>query len=226
MRRRLYLHIGHPKCASTTIQSALARNVAALREHGFLVADGGLDFPESGPLGSSPTHEVAALIERGEPGLLEAVQRVDRASQRSGERFGRLVLSAESLTIPGAELFAKALRHVFEIHVLYYVRRQDDYLVSAWNQWGCKEGVGLAPYVERELAVPQPNFPRVLERWRPHADSLRVRPLHPAALTGGHVVTDLFDAILKSEEEHVDWLETQLGLIEKVGLENYQQSQT
>ena len=33
------------------------------------------------------------------------------------------------------------------------------------------------------------------------------------------------DAILVSEEEHVDWLETQLGLIEKVGLENYQQSQ-
>ena len=36
---------------------------------------------------------------------------------------------------------------------------------------------------------------------------------------------DLFDAILVSEEEHVDWLETQLGLIEKVGVENYQQSQ-
>jgi len=41
-----------------------------------------------------------------------------------------------------------------------------------------------------------------------------------------YVSRDLFDSILKSEEEHVDWLETQLGLIEKVGLENYQQSQT
>lgn len=40
------------------------------------------------------------------------------------------------------------------------------------------------------------------------------------------VSRDLFDRILESEEEHVDWLETQLGLIEKVGLENYQQSQT
>lgn len=40
-----------------------------------------------------------------------------------------------------------------------------------------------------------------------------------------YVSRDLFDAILKSEEEHVDWLETQLELIEKMGLENYIQLQ-
>ena len=40
-----------------------------------------------------------------------------------------------------------------------------------------------------------------------------------------YVSRDLFDAILQSEEEHVDWLETQLDLIERIGLENYCQSQ-
>ncbi len=40
------------------------------------------------------------------------------------------------------------------------------------------------------------------------------------------VSRDLFDDILKSEEEHVDWLETQLGLIDKMGLANYLQSQS
>ncbi len=40
-----------------------------------------------------------------------------------------------------------------------------------------------------------------------------------------YVSRDLFDSILESEEEHVDWLETQLELITKVGIENYQQSQ-
>lgn len=39
-----------------------------------------------------------------------------------------------------------------------------------------------------------------------------------------YVSRDLFQHILDDEEEHVDWLETQLGLIDKVTLENYLQS--
>jgi bacterioferritin len=40
-----------------------------------------------------------------------------------------------------------------------------------------------------------------------------------------YVSRDVFNSILESEEDHVDWLETQLDLISKVGIENYQQSQ-
>ncbi|GAB5415075.1 MAG: bacterioferritin BfrB [Congregibacter sp.] len=39
-----------------------------------------------------------------------------------------------------------------------------------------------------------------------------------------YVSRDLVVEIMDAEEEHVDWLETQLGLIEKVGLQNYLQT--
>ena len=43
--------------------------------------------------------------------------------------------------------------------------------------------------------------------------------------SGDYVSRHLFREILSSEEEHVDWIETQLDLIEKTGIEIYTQSQ-
>lgn len=42
---------------------------------------------------------------------------------------------------------------------------------------------------------------------------------------GDYISRELLEDILESEEEHIDWLETQLELIERIGLENYCQSQ-
>jgi len=42
---------------------------------------------------------------------------------------------------------------------------------------------------------------------------------------GDYVSRELFAAILESEEQHIDFLETQLDLIDRIGIENYCQSQ-
>ena len=48
-----------------------------------------------------------------------------------------------------------------------------------------------------------------------HADSIH-----------DYVSRDLFNSILSSEEGHVDWLETQITQIEKMGIENFIQPQS
>ena len=40
-----------------------------------------------------------------------------------------------------------------------------------------------------------------------------------------YVSREIFEDILESEEEHIDWLETQLDLIDQMGLQNWLQSQ-
>ncbi|MGJ3231427.1 MAG: bacterioferritin [Oceanicaulis sp.] len=58
----------------------------------------------------------------------------------------------------------------------------------------------------------------------------RAHPVYKEAIAycesvGDYVSRQVLDAILKSEEEHIDFLETQLRLIEMVGEERYMQSQ-
>jgi bacterioferritin len=56
------------------------------------------------------------------------------------------------------------------------------------------------------------------------------RPMYQEAIAycesvKDYVSRELLEDILDSEEDHIDWLETQLDLISKVGLQNYMQSQ-
>jgi bacterioferritin len=74
-------------------------------------------------------------------------------------------------------------------------------------------GENTPEILKADLALEQDAMPCLREAIR-HAESVQ-----------DFVSRELFEAILKGEEDHVDWLETQLDLIDRVGLENYQQSQ-
>src|SRR5262249_20140874 len=58
---------------------------------------------------------------------------------------------------------------------------------------------------------------------------MHAHPMLKAAIdcceeSGDYISRELFEDILESEEDHIDWIETQLDLITKIGIQNYPQS--
>jgi bacterioferritin len=75
-------------------------------------------------------------------------------------------------------------------------------------------GKNVPDLLERDLKLEQQAMPQLREAI-PHCEKVR-----------DFVTRDLFSQILEGEEEHVDFIETQLELIEKIGVENYIQLQS
>ena len=75
-----------------------------------------------------------------------------------------------------------------------------------------KIGEDVEEMLRCDLALEMAAMPRLREAI---ADSEAV---------SDYVSRELFESILESEEEHVDWLETQLELIGRMGIQNYVQS--
>ena len=133
MRPKIILHIGAAKTGSSAIQAFLRRNAQAFAECGFIVPDRYLG------LSANITGEhVWAIQERinaaDKSGL---VARLEQAAELAGE--GKtLLISAENLSNLGNHQYlAEALKRS-DARVILYIRRQDELLTSAWQQWHSK----------------------------------------------------------------------------------------
>ena len=198
MKPTLYLHIGHSKVASTSIQDFLEANHKALRDRGYLFADLGFRFPTDGKSAANPVGELERLKEQGAAGVQETTLRMQALHAQltaRGARFDKAVISAENLCNPGfAELFAPTLP-LFDVRLVYYIRRQDEWLISAWKQWGIKDGKSLDEFCLEGTATRYPAFTVCLKRWEKLVSSVHLRPLHKSGLFEGSVTKDFARAI-------------------------------
>ena len=193
-RPRLILHIGAGKCGSSAIQRFLVENAEALATQGFLVPGRSLE------VGAEGCGQHLAYFEDGisRPGFAEEVTAKLSGLHRHVVEHGMtsVVVSAENLINPKGfvELFVPA-RDQFEIQVVAYVRRQDDFVISAWQQWQIKQHDDFWEYYGRHRGGV--NWHRQLEPWRRNygRPSMIVRRYCPTALVDGDVTVDFCSAI-------------------------------
>ncbi|AKM06408.1 bacterioferritin [Pelagerythrobacter marensis] len=77
-----------------------------------------------------------------------------------------------------------------------------------------KVGETVEEILKADLAMEQEAIPLLRDAIE-HSESVR-----------DYVSREIFERILESEEEHVDFLETQFDMIERMGLQNYVQLQS
>ena len=75
-----------------------------------------------------------------------------------------------------------------------------------------KVGENVSEMLKADLALEMDGVPLLKEA------------IEASEKAADYVSRELFEDILEGEEEHIDWLETQLDLIAAVGIQNYQQS--
>ena len=187
---RLILHVGHPKCASTTVQSLLWNNRAYLAGQGLHLLGAGLQLPHENAGWDWPLWDVNQDAQFGD-------RLVERLPDFRAQGIGSLILSAENLAQPAILAHVQAAFPHCRTTALYYVRRQDDFLVSSWRQWGMKRGISLVQHLLRRVAEGKPEYlavARHLAQCLGHV-AVRVGVLDPAFLEGGTIERDLWAAL-------------------------------
>lgn len=201
--KKLFLHIGFNKTGSTSLQRDLAHNAAVLAEQGILYpCDPQAPFMQRwqhAPLAAAvPGRQLHWLLPRKRDTLDQAYAALrDRIAQSTCDT---LILSSEGFgeTAMGQRKI-RWLKDQFpglDITVVAYVRRQDSYFLSTYQE-GIKAGrtqpFAFGDYLEAKDLY----FGRRLASWRTvfGAERVVVRPFAPTLWPEGELFFDFLSVI-------------------------------
>ena len=166
-KTRLVVHAGQHRTGSTSLQRSLSQGKAILKDHGVAYPT---DFaPESGEyITTSINHgEIFCAIRDKK---ITATQLRDWLRSESA-RCPTIIISFEEFyTLTDLSLFAE-LRNYYEIEVIIYLRRQDDWLNSWYNvniSWpfdGSLRNISPRAFLDRNINSDWLKYFDVLERW-------------------------------------------------------------
>ncbi|MDH3294341.1 MAG: hypothetical protein OER95_08485 [Acidimicrobiia bacterium] len=191
---KLTFHIGAGKTGSSAVQRALAVAKHDLADQGILVAPANLEV--GGNVGGQQVFAFQTIkqLEFSQSRQTFAA-RMQALIVDAGSRGGQhLIFSAENLSNPHpwSEVIGDSLAG-HDVEVVVYIRRQDNYLLSAWQQWTLKRGIPFDSWLVEVVGI-DGDWRIPIEEWEKVATGgrLTVRLYEPEHLVGGDVAQDFF----------------------------------
>ena len=172
---RLIMHPGMPKCASSSIQTALINNRSRFAQHGKFVLDKNLQIREQ-TTKENPHGIPYAIIHDVIDGKVNIEEQLTTTCDYIRRKYKvskfDLILSSELLSFINTErgqIFHSKLANLFsETHVHIVIRAPWKQLLSNWRQGGYRDGSGLTEYLDKTI---EPE--RTLNYWESRIDYFR-----------------------------------------------------
>lgn len=189
MPKKLILHIGANKTGSSAIQRFLSTNGLALREEGIIVPDS--EFRDAEKPQGNHVFGLQQLLDSppdGRQRLGDAIKAIDAANPEATA----ILLSAENLTAnPAAPSLFEDLVDRHDVEVIIYIRRQDEYILSSWQQWYSKISTDFWAWV-LSVTGTMGDWRAYLQNWESviPREKITVRVYERSKLDGEDVVAD------------------------------------
>jgi hypothetical protein len=179
---KILIHAGIHRTGTTSIQTILAENRELLRSHGIA-------YP-----GEDKNHQsLAWALKRGECPTANLAKLLETCAG-----FESVVFSAEDFCILSDLGWVHDLSRIYETRVLFYLRRQDHWMMSWYNQhvkWPFSLHISQMDKTSFLGCIDEfhwLDYAKLLGRW---ADAVATGQVIPAIVEDGqieNVVTDLF----------------------------------
>lgn len=212
-RKKLVLHIGSHKTATTLIQSTLAHNAAVLDQLSVL-------YPQSGRIYEAHFRLCWALKEKPDAHIEDIDEWAALIDEIKASPAQMAVISSEEFGLFVSPERLEPLKNHFDVSIVAYLRSPDNYLQSFYNQFvkdfGTRETRPLNTYIAEETLFFLESR-RLLEPWLTvfGRDAITVRLFEQAA-RNGNIMTDFLDAL--GLRGGLNLNPPQIGILHKVSL--------
>jgi hypothetical protein len=196
--KTLVLHIGANKTGSSAIQAFLRLNAPELARSALFVAPSDLSL--DGQISGQHVWFVEDLLADIPAGRRRIARRIDKLMASLSED-ARLLISAENLSNgTGAERLFAGLAETYDVQVIFYIRRQDELLLSSWQQWESKTSGDFWAWLTACVGI-RGDWRAVLQAWENVVprNNISVRIYERSRMPDGDVIADFAQALGLSE---------------------------